>query len=265
MGFSYPASVVTGDLYAASQHNTDVVQNILALAPSGSILSLTGTQTAVATPASITNPYLIYTAGADLVIQGLVPQYDGQRLSIVNWGGGNIYIEEYSASAAAMPYRILTGVYSSTVGYIVLTAARGRVTLVFEGLLNVWRVLHHDQGAAIGYTPTFAWDTGTMSLAGTPAGWFNYYLRGSLVRLSFDFSFNVTGIAGLANNIQFSMPNGYLAVGFEFGPVWRAGRGFSILESQANNAIICWNEVTASANFDGGDQRYAGNFELLIQ
>ena len=119
------------------------------------------------------NASIIRANNASLAtIRGLVAGTAGQRVTIVSIGAGQVDINDQDANSTAAN-RIITGVSLP----LSLAAGIGQITLQYDGTTARWRVVSHEQGAWIAYTPTWS-STGTAPAIGNGTLTGKYYRRG---------------------------------------------------------------------------------------
>lgn len=122
-----------------------------------------------------------------LTLNGIVapasPAKPGKRLIIVSVGAGQVDLANENASSTAAN-RIINGV----TGTISLAAGSGRALLEYDDTTDRWRVIAHEQGAAI--TATFAAgnftsSAGTWTVASGDVTTCAYYLCDRMLTLQF--------------------------------------------------------------------------------
>lgn len=107
-----------------------------------------------------------------LTLTGLAAGRNGQLLDIVSVGAGQVDFADESVGSTAAN-RIISGVAAT----ISLAPGVGRLSLRYDSTSLRWRVLHHEQGAMIAFTPTWTAVSVNPSIGdGTIFGY--YYLRG---------------------------------------------------------------------------------------
>lgn len=113
-----------------------------------------------------------------LTISSLVGTVSGQRLTIVSVGAGQVDLTDSSAAAGTAAYRIVTGISAA----LSLAPGTGRAVVEYDATSSRWRVVAHDQGDWIAYTPTWTGAGGNPVIGnGTLSG--RYYVRGKTCAL----------------------------------------------------------------------------------
>ncbi len=124
-------------------------------------------------------------------IRGLKAGYPGQRVAIISAGAGQVDLahQNTSSTAANRLLNVMTGAASS------LAANVGRAEYEYDGTTLRWRLLFHDQGAAISYTPTWTAQSANPSLGnGTLVG--SYFQKGLLVDVFLNLTIGSTTTLG---------------------------------------------------------------------
>lgn len=118
-------------------------------APATSTITTTGTQTALSIPTGSADLVIFCNNATLLTVQGITAGVDGQRLSLISIGAGQVDIANQNGSASAAN-RIIN-LHANTVS---LAPGYGRMGLVYDATAARWRVMHHDQGDYIDYYGT---------------------------------------------------------------------------------------------------------------
>jgi len=120
---------------------------------------------------------LLCNNASDLTLTGIAapasPAKPGKRLIVISIGAGHVYLAHQSGSSTAA--NRLANIF--TAGATPLAAGSGVAVLVYDDNASRWRLVAHDQGAAIAYTPT--WTASSVNPAignGTLSG--RYIVRG---------------------------------------------------------------------------------------
>lgn len=150
--------------------------------------TLTGSQNdLVITASSLEADLILCNNATDLTITGIAaptnPAKPGKKLVIVSGGAGNVYLKHQSASSNAANRLINLATSLDTP----LAAGVGVAIYVYDDANSRWRLIAHDQGAAITYTPT--WTNGTLGNGTLSA---NYLLRGRTVSVRFSLTWGST-------------------------------------------------------------------------
>lgn len=143
-----------------------------------------------------------------LTIRGLAAGIDGQRLTIISVGAGQVDFAHENANSAAAN-RLVN---FATVGLTSLAPGKGRLEYQYDAGTARWQLITHEQGDWI--TPTFAAGdyTGSASMTWTLAGgdvlFFAYWLRGKQLTVLFDLE--TTSVGGTpAASLQRLVPGGH--------------------------------------------------------
>lgn len=142
-------------------------------------------------------------------IQGIAAGSDGQRLTIISVGAGQVDIANQNASAANADKII-----NPVTGTISLAPGSGKAELIYDATTARWRVTVHDQGAWI--TPTFAAGdyTGNNSMTWTVASGdvttMAYWLHGRTLTVAMEIA--TTTVGGTPSTLlQRTIPGGFTA------------------------------------------------------
>jgi hypothetical protein len=133
---------------------------------------------------------------SDATITGVSGGVDGAILSIVSIGAGNVFLSHQAAGSTATN-RLINILTSSTTP---LAAALGTATYVYDSTSGRWRLIRHEQGGFITYTPAL---TNITIGNGTSAG--RYYVRGLDVRIELKVTVGSTTTFG-AGSFTYSVP-----------------------------------------------------------
>jgi len=142
--------------------------------------TLTGTQNAL----DFSQADVLYCNNATLLTIGSLlapasPVKPGKRLMIVSVGAGQVDLHDVTAGSGTAANRIITG-SSITIS---LAPTFGRVLLEYDDTFaDRWRVIAHEQGDWITYTPTWV-GSGSNPAIGDGSLVGRYYLRGKVVDL----------------------------------------------------------------------------------
>lgn len=185
-----------------------------------------------------------------LTLTGLATGVDGQVLDIVSVGAGQVDIANQSGSSTAA-----NRVINPITGTISLAAGSGVARLRYDGTSSRWRVIAHEQGAAIAYTPTWTASVNPSIGNGTITGL--YYLRGRTCWLDVYLVMGSTttfGTGAWSLSIPFTSkamdtgvpPSGVMtAFAFDSGTNYRLGTG-SLISTAALRTIF-----DSSADYTG--------------
>jgi hypothetical protein len=154
-----------------------------------------------------------------LTLTGLATGVDGQRLTIVSVGAGQVDLSHQAAGSTAAN-RLIN---FATVGATSLAAGSGAAILVYDATTARWRLVAHEQGAFI--TRTFAAGNYTAS-AGTwtvaSATRDAFMLRGRTLL----FSANAGGTtSGTPVTVKIAIPNSYVSAAVDTAAYYIQGNG----------------------------------------
>lgn len=160
-----------------------------------------------------------------LTLTGLTGGADGQRLTIVSIGAGQVDLSHQAAGSTA-GNRLINFATSAVTS---LAAGSGVAVLVYDATTARWRLVAHEQGAFI--TPTFAAGNFTANGAMTwtvDAGdvtTYAYMLRGRTLFVEFDIQ--TTTVGGTLNSLlNVAIPAGYTLAKQQFSAaVWANNNG----------------------------------------
>jgi hypothetical protein len=183
-----------------------------------STITTTGTQTALTIPAS-TGPVVVICNNATiLTIQGITAGVDGQQLTLISKGAGQVDLVNQSGSATAAN-RLINGV----TGTRSLAAGTGTAALLYDATEARWRVVAHAQGGWI--TRTFAAGnytasagTWTVASATRDASW--------LKDKTLLYSCSASGTtSGTPVSVRIAIPGGFTAAGDDFTAFYNQNPG----------------------------------------
>lgn len=197
---------VAGELVTAALGNSAWRDNIDALYAVITTITTTGNQTALPLPTAAGRGDLVVVANnvSLLTLQGIAAGYDGQSLTIVSKGAGQVDLANEHASATA-PDRIINGPTCT----LSLAPGTGRVRLVYDATTGRWRVVEHEQGAWLGrsfnaahYSTTGG---GTWTVAVGDVSSLSYYLKGST--LTVQWAILTSTLATTPARLEITIPN----------------------------------------------------------
>lgn len=161
----------------------------------------TGTQTNF-DPGIVGDTVILANNATALTINGFAPaiaQWDGQRITVISKGAGQVNFSHQVTSTAGN--RLINTI---TTADTPLAAGFGTAEYVYDATTARWRLVRHDQGAPIAYTPTWTassvnpvLNNGSLSAI--------YFLRGTQVSVSIVLSLGNTTTIG-TGNYSFSLP-----------------------------------------------------------
>lgn len=143
-----------------------------------------------------------------LTLSGFVAGVDGQRLTIISIGAGQVDLVHQATSAAANQ---LTNF--ATVGKTSLAAGSGIAEYEYDLTSTKWRLISHVQGAWI--IPTFAAgdytaSAGTWTVGSGDITSFKYLLNGRTLHVAWWIDTTTTS-AGMGTDLRITLPGGYTA------------------------------------------------------
>lgn len=205
-----------------------------------STITTTGTQTALALPAG-TGPLTIIANNASLLtLQGITAGMDGQALTIISKGAGQVDLANQNGSANAAN-RIICDVTAT----ISLAAGYGRAVLLYDASESRWRVVFHEQGAPI--TPTYAGgnftaNAGTWTVESGDVVTNQYWLRGRQLHLTYFLSTTSTS-GGMGTDLIAAIPGGFVSstdtgTPFRVIDAGTAATGFAVVASGGSSVIF---------------------------
>jgi hypothetical protein len=195
------AVIVTADNIANPTYLAQLVA-----APVTNTITLTGTQNDLAlTGASAYAPTLVRLSNASsLTITGVGPGVAGQIVRFVSVGAGDVFFTHQSAGSSAAD-RLIN---FATTGTTPLAAGVGWAEFQYDGTTARWRMIAHEQGAALAFVPSTSAATGawTVDNPGDISS-SRYFLRGRQLTVTFGYLNTTTSLA--TATIAFTVPNGY--------------------------------------------------------
>jgi hypothetical protein len=203
----------TAGLYANA--DTDGVVNLFAINEAGLSVQLTGPSYIVTTTGNIDNldfrgaAVLIMNNASDATIRGLLAGYDGQQVTIISKGAGNVFLAHQDTNSSAAN-RMINNVTS---GVTPLAATYGSARYVYDINTARWRLAQHNQGQFIAETFNAGNFTASGSMTWTVAsgdvGVGSYYIIGRTMFYLFRFSTTTVGGTPSTTLIK-ALPDGYV-------------------------------------------------------
>lgn len=150
---------------------------------------LTGTQTNF-DPGIVAGPMIVRCNNATLLtIDGLLATnaYNGQLLWVVREGVGQVDLTPSALSVATAANQLdnyITGVNGTQLG------SRGVALYRYSTGSSTWRMIYHEQGGWVSYTPSFNGTLGNGTIVGS------YHVDGPLVSFQLLFTFGSTSVMG---------------------------------------------------------------------
>lgn len=164
------------------------------------------------------------TGASDWTLRGLLAGYAGQIVTIVCQGAGNGYLAHENTNSSAAN-RLKNPATSTTTP---LAAGVGVVQYQYDGTTQRWRLIQHDQGAAIAVAHAGGNFTASGSMTWTVESAdqlsFSYLVRGRNVLLNINLDGTVVG--GVASSaLRVAFPNGITPDVTQVGPAVGADNG----------------------------------------
>ncbi len=198
----------------------------------GATTEFTSTDTGTIDDLDFDNANLIRMNNAsDATITGLLAGTPGQVVTIVSIGAGNVYLADNDGGSSA-DNQLINLVTSQNTP---LATASGKATYIYDDTTNRWRLIFHEQGAAISqpYDAADFTASGTMTwtVASGDVGIYQYFLRGR--QLYFTIQFDTTSItAPLSNQCRFVIPGDFTT--------GAAAQGFCFIIDNGTRSIGRW-------------------------
>jgi hypothetical protein len=153
-----------------------------------------------------------------LTLRGLIAGVGGQRLTIVSVGSGQVDLANQDTNSSPAN-RIINQVS----GTISLAAGSGRVDLVYDGVSERWRVIHHEQGAWI--TPTYSAGhftaSGSMTWTVESGDVVTYRFRLDGRTMMIQFGLQTTTVGGTpSNQLRIATPWGFVSTVNQYNTVY---------------------------------------------
>lgn len=141
-----------------------------------------------------------------ITISGFAAGFDGQTLTLVSKGAGQVNLLHQDAGSAAAN----RNVNFVTSGLTPLAAGVGRATLKYDAVASRWILISHSQGAVI-QVPFAAGNftaSGTMTWTNVTQVNYGYFLNGRVLFLVWNFGPSDVG-GTLSFGLRVTLPNGY--------------------------------------------------------
>lgn len=169
-----------------------------------STLTLTGNQDNV----DFSNADLVRLNNASLLtIRGLAAGVPGQQVTLVSVGAGQVDFANQNSNSN-VTNRIICGVTAT----ISLAAGVGRVTLVYDGTTQRWRVVSHQQGAyiAVSYSASNFTASGSMTWTVDSADQATYAYMLTQRMLTIVFVIRSSSVGGTpSTQLKIAIPGGF--------------------------------------------------------
>jgi hypothetical protein len=185
--------------------------------------TLVGTQNNLVLSANCN--YLRCNNASALTITGMSAGFDGQIVNIVSIGAGQVNLSNNSGSSSVgnKLINLVTSVDTP------LAAATGKAIYQYDLVSAVWRLIDHEQGAVIAYTPLWQAFLSSNTLGnGTVVG--SYLIHGKLCDVSVSFTWGSTSVGG-ANFWCFTLP-------IPINGISPSGVGVMTLNTGAANVLV---------------------------
>jgi hypothetical protein len=228
------------------------------------ITTLTGNQDAFDPGTART----IYCDNATLLtIRGIVAGFDGQELTFISRGAGQVdFVNQHATPVAENRLK------NQVTGTISLAAGLGSVKFIYDASIQRWRVTNHDQGGWI--TPVFSaadysgssgmtWTVESGDIAS-----FAYLLRGKTLHLSFDISGSSVG-GTLSTQLIRTVPNGFVSVRQTVVPLWvsdnNSGQAGLVFIGAGSGVLLFFKAPLSNWSTSTNSTRVAGQLEIEVQ
>lgn len=153
-------------------------------------ITLTGAQNDVAVTAA--RRLLLRCNNASLLtINGFAAGTDGDEIELVSIGAGDVFVAHQNAGSS-VANRLINSV---TAGATPIAAGVGTALFRYDGATQRWRLVLHNQGAPVDFTPTWS-SSGTAVSLGNGSVTGRYYVRGRMVWFSLIFAAGSTTTYG---------------------------------------------------------------------
>ena len=199
--------VVTVDAKGRVTVLTDVT---VGQAPITGSSSSTGTVSNLA----ISGANIFYLDNAtDLTLTGLVAGVDGQQVTLVSRGAGNVFLTHQATSTAAN--QLFNQITS---GLTPLVANKGNATYEYDASISRWRLIAHKMGGFISSAFAAGDFTANGSMTWTVAAGDVTFDRYTIIdtMLFWQFRYSTTTVGGTPNTELYkSYPSGYSSTGFD--------------------------------------------------
>jgi hypothetical protein len=197
----------------------------VAVTPGIQVTALTGAQTIAVTSLTrvlrCNNPTL-------LTLQALTGGFDGQLITVTASGAGQVDLPDGSGVANGILGG--AGVTLSLAPGAASPFNNGRCALMWDIAIGRWKVLHHEQGSWLPYTPVWG-NTGTANTLGNGTITGASHLMGRTCKFRVALTWGSTTVAG----------SGAWTLSYPFTPLAGAGAGampFNVLISDASFGFI---------------------------
>lgn len=128
-------------------------------------------------PTGVSGNTVIYCNNAtDLTITGIANGYDGQLIQLITTGTGNLILKNQNTNSTTAGDRLI-----NIAGVDTPVAGGGHALYQYQaGTVNRWRLIDHEQGVALSFTPVLQFGGGTTGITYSTQVAL-YYLRGRQV------------------------------------------------------------------------------------
>ena len=172
-------------------------------------------------------------------IRGLKSGTSGQQVTIISVGAGEVDLSHQDTNDTTANNRLFNLV---TGGITPLAPDSGKATYRYDNTLLRWRLIAHEQGAAIAIpfaAGLFTGSAGTWTVESADVLSNTYYIIGRLVILG--LSCENTSVAAAGSQLRYTLPNAYTASGFAAGVLRGTDSGtdcFGVAEIAANSTFV---------------------------
>lgn len=215
-------------------------------------------------PGMVAGPMLIRCNNATaLTIDGLVAtlSYEGQLLYIVSEGAGQVSLVSSASSAATATNQFVN--FFNLAGSDYTNLSPGKGTAVYRYTNSKWRMIAHEQGAWIAYTPTFNGVIGNGTVTG------RYRLSGVTMSYTISLVFGNTTTIGSVLSIPYATAARHNGPALLFDTSLSARWGGITTRNSATQINVSYTgsgaNISAAVPFvwtTGDEIEISGNYEL---
>lgn len=188
---------------------------------------------------------------SEATIRGLVAGFDGQMVTIVSIGAGNVLFAHQNANSSEAN-RLINYVATGTTP---LAAGKGTATYIYDGTTDRWRLASHSQGGWI--TPAYAAGNFTArvnnwTVDANDVDTLKYWLTGK--NLTACASIQLTDVGASNDELRITMPFGWTIAAsnsniFFPGFMQDAGAATALCRVRCQNGNTWWQFEKLSGNW----------------